>query len=276
MLKPKVILLLLFLTTALACLILYFLGSILVSPKPSIIGTPPQELPIEVVRMPKGNNESTQGWFLKGEPDKAGILLLHGVKSDRLEMLDRARFLFSEGYSVLLIDMQAHGETPGEHLTFGVLESIDAHIGLAYLKGRVENNKTAVIGSSMGGASALLGQHPLDADAVVIEGVYATLEEAIANRIAIRLGQPAKILTPLLSLQLEPRLGISLDSVAPVKAISQLQAPVLIISGAQDKHALPSEAQAIYDNANQPKSLWIVDGASHEDIHKFDSAKYEE
>jgi len=259
-----------------ACVVLYLIGSALVSPKSSSVGQPPQDLPVELVRISKDDGGLIHGWFLKGSLNKAGILLLHGVRSDRREMLDRARFLFSVGYSVLLIDMQAHGETTGEYVTFGFRESIDAHLSVEYLRGRVRNKKVGVIGSSMGGAAALLGDQPVSADAVVLEGVFGTLMQAVENRIAIWLGSAGKLLSPLLTMQLEPRLGIALESVSPVAAISKLCAPVLIISGAEDQHALPSEAQAIYDAANQPKSIWFIDGAAHQDLHRYDERSYED
>jgi len=257
----------------LACSGLLFIGSILVSAKPSVVGEPPKDLTSEAVKIPKGGDQFTHAWFLQGQLNKAGILLLHGVKSDR--MLGRAKFLFAAGFSVLLIDMQAHGETIGDYITFGFLESIDVHHSLTYLRKRVNNNKVAIIGSSMGGAAALLGDQPVEADAVILEGVYATLEQAIENRIAIRLGDTAKLLSPLLTMQFEPRLGVPLESVRPVAAISNLRSPVLIMSGAEDRHALPSEAQALYDAANHPKSILFVEGAAHQDLHRYDTEAYE-
>lgn len=262
-------------SVAAACVGLYLIGGILVNPKPSSVGQPPEGLPIEVVRISKDNGGLVHGWFLQGDSDKAGVLLLHGVRANRREMLGRARFLFSSGYSVLLIDMQAHGETFGEHITFGFLESIDARTAVEYLRDRVSSKKIGVIGSSMGGAAALLGDQPVDVDAVVLEAVFGTLEQAIENRIAIRLGSAGKILSPLLAIQLEPRLGIPLESISPANAVSNLRSPVLIVSGTEDRHALPSEAQAIYDAANQPKTLWLVDGAEHQDLHRYDEASYE-
>ena len=59
---------------------------------------------------------------------------MHGVRSNRLQMLDRARFLNKFGYSVLLFDFQAHGESIGDHITFGYLESLDANAGYSYLE----------------------------------------------------------------------------------------------------------------------------------------------
>lgn len=274
MLKLKLLLLCFIFCVAAASTSLYIIGSILISPKPSSVGLPPEDLPIEVVQILKEDDLPIHGWFLEGDLGKAGILLLHGVKSDRREMLDRARFLYGEGYSVLLIDMQAHGETAGEYLTFGYLESIDVERAVKFIRERIDG-RVGIIGSSMGGAAALLGIQSSNADAIIIEGVYGTIEQAIKNRIALRLGNIATVLSPLLSWQLEPRLGISLESLSVVNAVYRLHSPILIISGKQDRHALPSEAQAIYDAANQPKSLWMVDGASHEDLHKYNKEHYE-
>lgn len=49
-------------------------------------------------------------------------------------MLDRARFLSAAGFAVLLFDFQAHGESPGEHITFGYLESRDAQAAVEFLR----------------------------------------------------------------------------------------------------------------------------------------------
>ena len=43
-------------------------------------------------------------------------------RADRSTMVTRAKLLQHHGYSVLLVDLQAHGETPGKQITFGALE----------------------------------------------------------------------------------------------------------------------------------------------------------
>ncbi len=45
-----------------------------------------------------------------------------------------------------------------------------------------------------------------------------------------------------------------------------VHAPVLIIGGALDVYTPPNETRAIYAAANQPKQLWIVPGASHDEV----------
>ncbi len=84
------------------------------------------------------------------------IILMHGVRANRLSMLDRARFLSHAGYAVLLVDFQAHGESTGEHITFGYLESRDAQAAVRFLRANAPDEKIGVIGVSMGGAPLCL------------------------------------------------------------------------------------------------------------------------
>jgi predicted alpha/beta hydrolase len=94
--------------------------------------------------------------------------------------------------------MQGHGETTGKYITFGYRESRDVHAALSYLKSRLPGKPIGVIGVSLGGAATLLGKEPIQTDAVILEAVYSSIERAIENRLAIRLGEFGRFLAPLL------------------------------------------------------------------------------
>ena len=254
----------------------FILGGALANPQQRPIVAPYTGLALESIKLPSENGHLIAGWFIQGKSGMPGVLLLHSVRSNRLEMIDRAEFLNRAGYSVLLIDMQAHGETPGEHITFGYRESYDAHSALKYLEKRVSGQKVGVIGVSLGGAAALLGEVPVDADAVVLEAVYSSIENAIENRLAIRLGEFGRIISPLLEWQIEPRLGVARESLAPISAIRNLKSPVLIIAGENDQHTLSEESESLFRAASQPKELWMIEGAQHQNLHRYTPAAYEQ
>jgi fermentation-respiration switch protein FrsA (DUF1100 family) len=88
------------------------------------------------------------------------------------------------------------------------------------------------------------------------------------------LGGWARILTPLLSLQMKPRLGVSADEMRPVNKIGQIQVPKLIIAGSEDRHTTLGESRALFDVAAEPKQLWVVQGAAHTDMCLFAPAEY--
>jgi fermentation-respiration switch protein FrsA (DUF1100 family) len=270
---PLVFLLLLSLATG--ALIVTGIGSRLVAPQPRQVGNAPAWLVAETVAITRRDGGVTAGWFVQGRAGMPAVVLLHPIRADRRSMLGRARLLSDAGYSVLLIDLQAHGETPGPHIGLGVFEAADAHAAVDYLRLRLPGNRIGVIGASLGGAAALLGDNPVAADALVLESVYTDIEQAIGNRLAIRFGRPGRLLTPLLTWQIGPRLGIALGSLAPVEAIRRLDSPVLLISGAEDRHTLGEDARRLYAAANEPRELWLVQGAAHEDLHAFAPVAYE-
>ena len=190
-------------------------------------------------------------------------------------MIPRAQLLVAHKFSVLLIDLQAHGETPGDAITLGWRESADVRAALGWLKHTAPSRPIGVIGCSLGGAAILLGLQPTGFDAVVLEAVYPRVARAVENRIRIRLGVMAPVLAPLLLVQLQPRLHISPQDLEPIRSIALLGAPVLVVAGSRDKHTTLAESKELFHEAAEPKRLWIVDGASHQDFLAFDRAGYE-
>ena len=177
---------------------------------------------------------------------------------------------------MLLIDLQGQGETSGEAITLGFRESADVVVARDRIRRMAPGRKIGVIGCSLGGASVLLAPQPSGFDAVVLEAVYPRIARAVENRIHIRLGFLAPVLTPLLLMQLEPRLHILPADLEPIRFIGQLGAPVLIAAGSKDEHTTLEESRELFEAASTPKSLWIVEGARHKDLLAFDRAGYEE
>jgi len=258
-------------------LILYVAGSYLTHPNQVSIGDAPQSLgKVRVVSIPSKSGSILSGWHLPAKQGKGGVLLLHGVRSNRLQMLNRAKFLHNEGYDVLLVDFQAHGESNGSHITFGHLESLDAEAAYNYLEERVCNPSIAVIGVSLGGASALLGKVKERASVLILESVYPTIEDAIKDRLAIYFGSLGHYLSPLLTFQLEPRVGISVDDLRPIDEISKAKGAVLIIAGSTDQHTTLKESKKLFEKAPKPKELWVIEGARHVDFDRFKKEEYQE
>ncbi|MEO6104626.1 MAG: alpha/beta hydrolase [Pseudoxanthomonas sp.] len=271
----KRIALFLFLLALLGSGFSYWVGGQLLAPRMVLIGPPPEELHAESVIIP-GQAGSIHGWWISGDADKASVLLLHGIRANRTAMVGRARLLARHGYSVLLIDLQAHGESPGEAITLGLRESVGVQLAREWVHRKRPGNLVGAIGVSLGGASILLGPSPSGFDAVVLEAVYPDARRALRNRIAMRLGTiAAQLLGELLEIQVQPRLGISLDRLRPIDHIADLGAPVLVIAGGRDKHTTPAESNALFSRARMPKDFWLLPKAAHQDFLGADPVGYE-
>ena len=129
---------------------LLYVGSQLVAPVPRAIGAPPESLGGNTVKFPSRSGSTIVGWLTESHNPKGCILLLHAKHGDRRSMTDRAQFFNGEGYNTLSIDLQAHGESQGDHITMGYLEAMDATAGVGYLREYFPALPVAVIGISLG------------------------------------------------------------------------------------------------------------------------------
>jgi uncharacterized protein len=251
-------------------------GSILIAPANEAVGSLPADVLGGPVQFPSESGVVIHGWFLAGRKGAGGVVLMHGVRANRLSMLERARFLSRAGYSVLLFDFQAHGESEGKRITFGYLESADARAAVSFLRANAPGEKVGVIGVSMGGAAALLASPPLEADAMVLEMVYPTIDQAVSDRLIVRFGRWSRAFTPLLTWQLRPRLGVSANALRPIDRVGSIHSAKLFIAGSEDQYTTLEEARQMFAAASEPKALWVVSGAKHEDLLRFAGNEYEQ
>jgi uncharacterized protein len=248
-------------------------GEELSRPAQRPIGQAPADLRAESVRLPLSPNESVSGWLARGV-GRGAVLLLHGIRADRTQMVDRARFLLAEGYSVLLIDLPSHGESSGKRITFGAHEAAGVTVALRYLANELPGERIGAIGVSLGAVSLVLSRPSPPLNAVVLESMFPSIADAVANRLVMRFGPMGSVFSPLLLWQLPLRADVSADDLRPGVAVSTLGAPLLVASGTKDRHTPWAETERIFAAAKQPKELWAVHGAAHVDLYAYDPAAY--
>ncbi|MCP4349851.1 MAG: alpha/beta fold hydrolase [Desulfobacterales bacterium] len=255
---------------------LYIAGSKLSAPVHRSVGQPPKDLNAEKVSFASAGRKSIKGWLVRSHKQYGNVVLMHGIRGDRRLMAGRAKFLHANGYSVLLFDFQAHGESEGDHITFGCSESRDARAAVNFMRSEYPLQPVAVIGQSLGAASCLIGDSPINADTLILESVYPTIEEAVANRLEIYLGKFGRYLTKILIVQLQWRFDIDPGKLRPIEGIKKIRCPVLIAGGGADLRTTLSETKRIYEAAPKPKELWIIQNAGHVDLYSFAKQEYEE
>lgn len=250
----------------------------LAAPSHAVIGAAPVPLHAESVDFPSASGSRIHAWFARGRPGAGAVLLLHGVGSNRTSMLGRAEFLHARGYTVLALDFQGAGESPGRYVTFGARESLDAAAGLTFLHEHVPRERTGVIGVSMGGAASLLGPGPLAANAFILESVYPTIRQAVSDRLGTwlgPLGPVARLFTPTVIRHVGGEIGVAETDLEPITRIGRIRAPLLLMTGTADRYTPLAEAESLYARAPAPKSFWAIPGAGHEDLFAYTPAEYE-
>ncbi|MBC7930248.1 MAG: alpha/beta hydrolase [Rubrivivax sp.] len=260
----------------LVLIVAWMAGTSLSAPAPKKIGDLPPDFKGREVELRSESGALLRGWFLPGRAGAGAVILMHGVRASRLDMIPRARLLSSAGYAVLLFDFQAHGESTGAAITTGYLESRDARAAIDFVRGETPGERIGVIGVSMGGAALALAEPAPRVEAAVFEMVYPTIEQAIDDRLRMNLGGWGVVFRPLLTAQLKLRLGISAEDLRPVDRVGSAPYPKLFIAGAEDKHTTLEESRQLFAAAGEPKEFWIVEGARHQDLHALRRREYEE
>jgi fermentation-respiration switch protein FrsA (DUF1100 family) len=239
------------------------------------IGDPPADLNAEPVNFESDSGANVHGWWCPVRNSRGAVLLLPSIRANRLSMVDRARFLHRAGYSVLLIDFQATGETKGDRITFGWKESRDVIAAVNFIRNTEPASRVAIIGSSLGGVATLLATPPLKVDALILEAIYPTIEIATTNHLENYFGPLGRFAAPLLLKQLHMRLGISADDLRPIDHIANVHCPVLIMSGEKDRNTRAEDTETLLSRAQSATQLWFVPRAGPIDFHKVAGAEYE-
>jgi fermentation-respiration switch protein FrsA (DUF1100 family) len=216
------------------------------------------------------------GWFV---PPKNGalILLQHGYKASRGEMLNEAAMLHRHGYGVLLMSLRAHDMSDGELITFGKHEMHDlaAWYALARTLEGVAPTRIGIIGSSLGGTLAIeFAAAEPGVKAVVTNSAFSSLADTVATSVEYFTGLPAFPFAPLITFWAEREADIRHQDVDATRWISRISPrPVLLMQGGKDVVISVSSGQKLYDAAGLPKELWFAEEVSHA---RFDTALPEE
>lgn len=166
------------------------------------------------------------------------VLLMHGWEGRPTQFAELIKALVQAGYAVVALDAPAHGRSPGREANVVVFARalLEAASELPPLQ--------AVIGHSMGGASALLAtQMGLRAEAVVSIAAPSRILSML-RLFARYIGLPAQARAHFIRL-VEEKAGMPAGHLDVARY--QLDFPGLIVHAADDPVVPYSEAQAIHE-----------------------------
>jgi len=87
---------------------------------------------------------------------KCTVILVHGSQTNKTGMAYIAARLLPNGFSVLLLDLRAHGESGGKYATFDTRESLDVDAAVRWTKAHAGGEPIALLGYSSGAVASLL------------------------------------------------------------------------------------------------------------------------
>ena len=234
------------------------------------------KLPYEDVEITSPDGLKLAGWFVPSQ-NGAVIVMQHGYKSNRTEMLNEAEMMYRHGYGILLTTVRAHDESDGEIITFGINEASDLEAWYQYLIARadIDPEKIGILGNSYGGMLAIRYAAQNDnIKAVVANCAFSSLNDTVSTSVEYFTDLPAFPFAPLIVFWAERETGFETEDVDTTKWIAQLSPrPVFLMQGGADVVISADSGQRLYDAAGEPKELWFDPELGHV---KFDTERAEE
>lgn len=208
-------------------------------------------------------------------PNYRTIILLHGMHLNGAFFLYHAIEFCKLGYTVLLPDHRAHGESDGKYCTFGKKEKEDLKCWVDELTHR-EMQQIGVLGISLGGIIGLQAAAEDDRiKALAVQSPYTALSDIIVWSIQKQPFFAWQIWLPkIVFFILRKVADVDPIEINLLAAASKLKVPLAVIAGALDKAVPVAMCKHVYETAFTAQLYLEVSDASHNNIHKKAGDKY--
>lgn len=246
---------------------------------PGIMG-----LPQENVAFRTFDGLDLRGWWFPAEQGGNRVaILLHGYMMNRSELAPVAVPLHHAGFHCLAFDFAGHGQSPRRKTGIGYVERGDVLAAVDFVRSRLPDAEIVLIGSSMGAVAAAFAavDSPLGVRAMVLDGAYARMSDAVTGFLEFIAGPWAKrVLGPLKYLG-GPFMGIDPFRVYVPEALKKSTIPVLLLHGDADVLAPRKDAEANLaalddkgtlvwlPNSNHAEGRWLHPELYHRELFSF-------
>ncbi|HJQ24497.1 MAG TPA: alpha/beta fold hydrolase [Blastocatellia bacterium] len=209
------------------------------------------------------------GWWIAAGADRPTIVLLHGVKKNRTDVLRGALVLCEAGFNVLIFDGRAHGDSGGRFVTYGFFERRDVESAIAWLveHKQIDRHRLGLAGESMGAAIALqVAAHNPWVRAVWADSPFASLRRVSSEFLERVTHLPGSVLNPVVwtTIQVANYRGkFDVQAVDPQALAARITCPVYLVHGTADQLIAPVHSQNIHAALGGEKHLWLIEGARH-------------
>lgn len=221
------------------------------------------EQTVESVSFQSTNDVTISAWFV---PSSTGndtvVVVLSGIRGNRLNCMRHAEFYLKKGYGVLLPDLRATGKSDGRYVTLGWQERHDLLAACDFLK----QKGVAYIGAhgmSLGAATIIYSfQEKIDYAFVVLESSYDNIYNAFYNRLPI-LGLDHFIFHPL-RFWAEYLMEVETEQLCPEEFVHLYQGNILFIAGDSEHQVKVADTEYLYQKCTSShKTLYWMKGRKH-------------
>ncbi len=219
----------------------------------------------EAVELQRPDGVRRGKWFQQ-EGHRYGIFC-HGYYSSSVSEAPYAKKFYDMGWSVLIPDALAHGESDGTFIGMGWLERPDV---LGWIGTIIQKDPEAEIilhGVSMGGATVMMvsGEDlPDNVKCIVEDCGYSSVWDEFSLQLKNLFHLPTFPILNVTSMFSKLRAGYSFEEASAVDQLKKATVPMLFIHGDADTFVPFEMLDVVYDAcASAEKEKLVVPGAAH-------------
>ena len=237
----------------------------------------------EEIELRASDGVPLSGWFVKGRPDRAVIILCHDLGAARSSLLNSAAALNRAGFPLFLLDFRGHGRSGGSGSSLGIDERLDILAVVDFLSGRpaTVNDRFGVWGTGMGAyAAALASIDNAKISALALDSIYPDIESEL-DRLALRgAPQAARPALRLLRLFYNPYFRFRLARYSVRRLLPRLAGRDLVFIAGSDDAARLEQEKLLYaqlpDDPSGEKNFLEMGASSASGLYAEDKKRYDD
>ncbi len=178
------------------------------------------------------------GRIFECENPRGVIILMHGYHSSAIHDFSCAvQYYHNLGFTLIMPDQRAHGESDGKYVTFGIKEKDDCRLWAEYAARRFKGLPILLDGISMGASTVMLasgGKLPGAVCGIIADCGYSSAEAICAHVLKNRMGIPPSLVMPLAKQVAKHRAGVDFADGDVTRALVRNTRPLLMVHGEAD------------------------------------------